>query len=229
MLRPINKRALITDSNPQSPIAEAYRALRTHLQFLGDEGSLQVITASSALPGEGKTTTLLNMAVVFAHEGKKVAVVDGDMRRPAIHEVFQVTNDIGLSSYLRHPYTLADVVCETNIPNLDVIPSGPIPPNPSELLGSARMDSLILQLREKYDIVLIDAPPVLVVTDGKLIASKCDGVVLVVHSKKSKRDMVRKAKEQLERVKANVLGVVLNGKRRSEREAFDTYYYGKAE
>lgn len=225
MRRQKAKQSPIADSNPYSPISEAYRVLRTHLQLHdGGESPMQIMTAASAQQGEGKTTTLVNMAVVFAQEGKRVALIDGDLRRPSIHEHFHLPNDRGLSSYLGLPFELEDVVRATSVANLDVIPSGPIPKNPSELLSSDRMELLLTTLRGAYDIILIDTPPLLMVSDGKVIAAKCDGTVLVVHAKKSKRKLVKKAKEQLERINANVLGVVLNGK--SGQEAKGLYAYG---
>jgi protein-tyrosine kinase len=227
MLRHNNKRAMITEINPYSPISESYRALRTHLYFAGEEGSLQVLTCASAMPGEGKTTTLVNIAITYAQEGKKVIVVDADLRRPKLHDIFTLSNHIGLSNIVRHPYDISDVIRETNIHHLHVLPSGSVSSRPTDLLAGKRMISLIAKLREEYDIVLIDAPPVLAVTDSQIIASLCDGVIFVVHATKSKTHQVKKAKDQLERVRANVLGVVLNGKKRSSERALYSYYYGR--
>ncbi len=228
MLRHNNKKALITEINPYSPIAESYRALRTHLHFAAEEGSLQVLTCASAMPGEGKTTTLVNLAIAYAQEGKKVIIVDADLRRPKLHDIFAISNHLGLSNVLRHPYEINDVIRDTNIRHLYVLPSGSESTRPTDLLAGKRMTSLIAKLREEYDIVLIDAPPVLAVTDSQIIASLCDGVILVVHATKSKTHQVKKAKDQLERVRSHLLGVVLNGKKRVAERALYSYYYGRS-
>ncbi|WP_219835798.1 CpsD/CapB family tyrosine-protein kinase [Paenibacillus sp. R14(2021)] len=223
MLRLINRKALITDTNPKLHVSESFRALRTQLQFLDIEEPLQVISAVSSMPGEGKTTMLVNLGIAFAQAGRRVVILDGDMRRPAIHQIFNMDNRAGLSSYLRHSLELEDIVIDTHIENLRVIPSGQIPHNPSELLSSKRMLQLIAALREQTDILLIDSPPVLAVADSKIVAARCDGVILVVHAKRSKREYVKKAKDQLDSVKANVLGVVINGMKASSFKGMDYY------
>ncbi|PZD95514.1 capsular biosynthesis protein [Paenibacillus sambharensis] len=226
MLRQNLKQAMVTEINPFSPVSESFRALRTHLQFVNQDEPLRVITAASAASGEGKTTTLVNLAIAYAQEGKRVVLIDGDMRRPNLHHVFAESNHVGLSNCLRDKLEATEVMRSTAIGGLFLIPSGPIPHNPAELLASRQMRELVEQLKGKADVVLIDGPPVLAVTDSKLIASYCDGVVLVVHTSKSKRELVKKAKEQLEAVKARVLGVVLNGQKHQANKS--VYQYERA-
>jgi len=226
-LRHINKRMPISQVNPASPISESYRALRTQLDYSESGRRAQVLTASSAMPREGKTTTLMNMAIVYAQENKRVVFIDADMRRSNAEPAFQVPGKHGLSTYLEGHCELPELVRGSMIPNLDVIPSGPSVPNPTDVLGSSRMDTLIEALRGSYDVVLIDSPPVLPVADGRLIAAKCDGVVLVVHSVKSKRGQVKKAKAHLERVNARILGVVLNGSKDTDHESLYRSYMGR--
>ena len=218
----------IAQVNPASPIAESYRALRTQLDYLESGRRVQVLTAASAMPREGKTTTLLNMAVVYAQEDKRVVFIDADMRRSGGEPVFQVAGKHGLSAYLEGRCELSELVRGSMIPNLDVISSGPSLSNPTDLLGTKRMDALLEELRAGYDIILNDSPPVLPVADGRLIAAKCDGVVLVVHSVKSKREQVKKAKAQLERVNARILGVVLNGSKNADHESLYRTYLSQA-
>jgi len=228
MLRHTNRRMPVAQANPASQISESYRALRTQLDYLESGRRMQVLTASSAMPREGKTTTLLNMAVVYAQEDKRVVFIDADMRRSAAEPAFQVSGKHGLSTYLEGHCDLPELVRGSMIPNLDVIPSGPSVPNPTDLLGNKRMDALIGELRGRYDVILIDSPPVLPVADGRLIAAKCDGVVLVVHSVKSKSGQVKKAKAQLERVNARILGVVLNGNKHTDHESLYRSYLNQA-
>lgn len=215
-----NKPFLITERNPKSPVSEAYRSLRTNIQFSSVDEQMKVLMVASAQAGEGKTTTVSNLAVAYAQEGKKVLLIDADLRKPTIHEAFAVSNRTGLTHLLINQYSIAEVVKESSIPNLSVIPSGPIPPNPSEILASKRMLSLLVELKELYDVILFDTPPVLAVTDGLIIGSMVDGVILIVNSGRVKRELVRKAKANLEHVKARVLGVLLNNKTRSEAEEY---------
>ncbi|MBO7747818.1 CpsD/CapB family tyrosine-protein kinase [Paenibacillus sp. MWE-103] len=214
---------LVTLLNPKSPISEAYRSLRTNIQFSAIDKGIKVLMATSALAGEGKTTTITNLAIAYAQEGKKVLLIDGDLRRPSLHAVFQLTNRVGLTSALFNQNILAEVIRDTSVDHLSVITSGPIPPNPSEILGSQRMLALIEELKQEFDLILFDTPPILAVTDGLVISAYCDGVVLVVHAGKVKRSLVMKAKSNLDHAKANVLGVVLNNKSQSKHN--NQYYY----
>jgi capsular exopolysaccharide synthesis family protein len=217
------KRHLIVLSDPHSPISEAYRFLRTNIDFSSVDETIQVIMVTSAGPGEGKSTVAENLAVSYAHNECRVLLIDADMRKPTSHRTFQMSNSIGLSSVLSHKSSSEDVIQATDIPNLYVMTAGVIPPNPAEMLNSNSMTKLMELLREQFDMILIDTPPVLTVTDAQLLASKSDGVLLVINAGKVKKETALKAKESLLRVNARMLGVVLNNvKKRTSEE----YYYG---
>ncbi|MFF2483244.1 CpsD/CapB family tyrosine-protein kinase [Paenibacillus sp. NPDC058071] len=218
-------RRIITDVNPMSPISEAYRTLRTNLQYAGADRELQVLMVTSASPKEGKSTTILNLAAAYAQSERKVILVDADLRKPTAHYTFGLSNRSGLSHLLSGQTQLDGLVQPSGIPGLDVLTAGPLPPNPSELLGSARMDSLLGKLREQYDIVLIDTPPVLAVSDAQVAAAGCDGVLLVVNARTGKRQYALKARNALEFVKAKVVGVVLN--EMPQRDAGPYYEYAE--
>ncbi|OPA80646.1 capsular biosynthesis protein [Paenibacillus selenitireducens] len=213
-------------SNPKSPVAEAYRSLRTNIDFSSIDEEIRVIMVTSSGPEEGKSTTLANLAVSYAQSDKKVVVIDGDMRRPTCHHTFNLSNQSGLSSIVTGQIEMQQAIKATEVDNLFVITSGPLPPNPSELLGSKRMNELLEQLKMNFDIIIIDTPPVLAVTDAQIISSKCDGVVLVIHSGKVKRDMAIKAKASLDHVRARILGVVLNNVKHKKEDMY-YYYYGQ--
>lgn len=224
-----NKRQIITLTNPRSPISESYRALRTNIEFSSIDEKLQVLMVSSAGPGEGKSTTITNLAVTFAQSEKKVVLIDADLRKPTAHHTFSISNRYGLSSIISQQCSLEEGIQVTDIPNLDVITSGAIPPNPAEMMGSKRMTATIEQLRQMYDIVLIDTPPLLAVTDAQIVSTKSDGVILVVDQGKVKRDIASKAVKNLESVNARILGVVLNNVKRKANEEAYYYYYGVQE
>ncbi len=211
MSRLTNERVgLVTMANPRSTSSEAYRKLRTNIQFSSIDSQIQTIMIASASSGEGKTTTIGNLAVTYAQEGKKVLVMDTDLRKPAVHLMFNVPNHVGLTSVLSSQYKVTEVLRETGVEGLHVLSSGPIPPNPSEMIGSRKMTALLEGLKEEYDVILFDTPPVLTVTDALIISSLCDGVILVVNAGKVKKDLVKKAKAHLEHVNARILGAVLN-------------------
>jgi capsular exopolysaccharide synthesis family protein len=221
-----SRRRLITVVNPRSPVSETYRTLRTNIEFASVDEALQVIMVSSAGPGEGKSTTIANLAVAFSQSDRKVLLIDADMRKPTAHKSFQISNRFGLSSVISQQCTLQEVIQSSDIPNLDIMTSGPIPPNPAEMLASKRMTALLEELKGKFDIVLIDTPPLLAVTDAQIASTKSDGVVLVVDQGRVKRQFAQRAIQNLQNVNARILGVVLNNvKRRSNEEAY-YYYYG---
>jgi capsular exopolysaccharide synthesis family protein len=178
---------------------------------------------TSAGPNEGKSTTIMNLAVTYAQMEKRTILVDADLRKPTAHFTFGLTNRTGLSHVLSGQADLREVVKESRIPGLDVMTSGPIPPNPSELLGSSRMDALLDQLREQYDIVLIDTPPVLAVADAQVVSSKSDGVLLVVNARTGKRQHAIKARNALQFVQARIVGIALN--QTAHRDAGPYYEY----
>lgn len=224
-----NKRPIITEVNPKSPISEAYRSLRTSIDFSAIDEKVQVIMLTSAGPGEGKSTTATNLAVTYAQSDRKVLVIDADLRKPTMHHTFFKTNRVGLTNILTGMNSPSEVIHNTHIPNLDLLTSGPIPPNPSEILSSKRMEKLLIDLKQTYDMIVIDTPPALAVTDAQVIASRCDGVIMVIHSGKVKRDAALKVKANLEYVKARILGVVLNNVDRKSGEGYYYYYYGNKE
>lgn len=202
---------LITISNPRSPIAEAYRTLRTNLEFSNLDKSLRAILVTSASAEEGKSTTLANLAVTIAQSGKRVILVDADLRRPTLHQIFGLKNSAGLTDMVRDDAILANPPLQDgSVPNLRVLTSGQTPPNPAEILGSKRMSEVLAALLEQADILLLDAPPVLAVTDAAVLSSKVDGVLLVVSAGKTKREKARQAQMQLEKINARIIGAVLN-------------------
>ncbi len=225
-----NEDRLITMSKPRMPVSEAFRSVRTNLQFSGINTPLKTILITSASPSEGKSSIVANIATVFAQSENNVVVVDGDMRRPTLHKIFKLSNRLGLSDYfIRTPEEMSGVVKQTKVNNLSIITSGSLPPNPSELLGSARMKDVLTLLTEHFDMVLLDSPPLLAVTDALILAKNVDGVLLVVDPKKTKRGAIRQAIEQLRRLDARLLGVVLNNikVKRSSYYYNRDYYYSK--
>lgn len=222
-----NKRRLITLTNARSPISESYRALRTNIDYSSVDEKLQVIMISSARLAEGKTTTTSNLAVAYAQSERRTLLIDADLRKPTAHHTFNLSNRLGLTTVISQQCTLSDAIQTTIVPNLDIITSGTIPPNPAEMLSSNRMTAVIEQLRERYDIILMDTPPLLAVTDAQIVATKSDGAILVVEHGKVRRDIAKKAIHNLQAVGARILGVVLNNvKRKAHEEAYYYYYYG---
>lgn len=227
MRRSINSdNNLIVTINSKSPVSEVYRTLRTNIQFASQEQTLQVIMITSSQTGEGKSVTVSNLAVAYAQEGKKVLIIDADMRRSSLHEIFSLPNREGLSTVLRGKSNDGDVFQNTIIDNLYLLTSGPIPVNPSELLSSDAMQSLISIARQEFDIVLIDTPPILAVTDSAIVSAWCDAVVIVAAAGKVKRYHLKKAVEQMSHVNANMIGIVLNQANRNDQEVFYMKYYG---
>lgn len=201
---------LITSLDTYAPRAEAFRVLRTNLQFIDPDVDRRVFVITSSLPGEGKTTTAVNLALALAEGGEKVAIVEGDLRRPKVAEYLRLESAVGLTTVLIGKLPLEDVLQSTPTEGLDVLTSGATPPNPAELLKSSAMASVIASLRESHDIVLIDAPPLLPVTDGALLAAQADGALLVVRHGKTTTDQVSLAVDRLEAVGASPVGVILN-------------------
>ncbi|KKI93252.1 capsular biosynthesis protein [Bacillus sp. SA1-12] len=217
-------RSLISLSNPKSPIAEQFRTIRTNIQFTSVDEELKTIIVTSAGPAEGKSTTTANLAVVFAQQGKKVLMIDADLRKPTVHYTFNKENYIGLSNVLTKQETLVEAIQTTSQENLFVLTSGPIPPNPSELLGSKGMKSMLEEAKQEFDVIILDSPPVLAVTDAQVLSNVTDGVVLVTSAGKTEVDSAKKAKELLQSAKAKILGVVLNNKKAQDSQYY--YYYG---
>ncbi|KMM36741.1 CpsD/CapB family tyrosine-protein kinase [Guptibacillus hwajinpoensis] len=219
------ERSLLTHQNPKSPIAEQYRTIRTNIQFAAVEEEIRTIMVTSSGPMEGKSTTIANLGVVLAQQGKRVLIADTDLRKPTVHYTFRVMNTRGLTNVLTRQAELTEVTLETEVPNLEVLTSGPVPPNPSELLGSKAMDTLIEEALSHYDVILFDCPPVLAVADSQIIANKVQGTVLVISSGTTEREAAIKAKERLESAKGKLLGVVLNRKKMKDGSYY--YYYAQ--
>ncbi|EZP59702.1 CpsD/CapB family tyrosine-protein kinase [Exiguobacterium sp. RIT341] len=217
-------RKLITVTQPKSPVAEQYRTIRTNIEFMAVDREIQAILVTSATQGEGKSTTSSNLAVTYAQQGKKVLIVDTDMRRPTVHYTFRVANGLGLSSLLTRQAEKEKAILPTKVDNLSILTAGPIPPNPAELLSSRAMEHLVAQLREEFDVIIFDAPPLLQVADSRITSKLTDGVVLVVGCTTSDRQRVLKAKEQLELAEAKILGVVLNRRELTDDSAYQYYY-----
>ena len=212
---------LIVHEQPKSPIAEAYRTLRTNIQYAKVDGELKVLLFTSAGPGEGKSTVAANTAIALAQAGQKVILVDCDLRKPVQHHVFHL-NKKGLTNCLVGESPAIDLLQETEIENLRVLTSGPIPPNPAELLGSSRMEQTVNALKEIADYIVLDCPPVVAVTDASVLSRRADGVILVLDANQVRPEMAQKAIELLENAQANILGTILN---RAEIEAEHSYYY----
>lgn len=225
MIGVLNKRyeKLIAHWDPKSPVSEAYRTLRTNIQFAGVDQEIKTILVTSTAPEEGKSTTSANLAVVTAQAGKRTLYIDADLRKPTGHQTFYVPNRRGLTSFLAGQTALENTVQKTGIENLFVMTAGPIPPNPSELLGSKKMRAALEELQTHFDAIILDTPPTLAVADSTIMARMVDGCILVVNSGKTNRDMAKKAKQQLENAHARLLGIVLNNKKAKKNE--DYYYY----
>ncbi|QXE01070.1 CpsD/CapB family tyrosine-protein kinase [Terribacillus sp. DMT04] len=219
-----NVRSLITKFNPKSPISEQYRTIRTNIEFASVDQELSTLLVTSSGPSEGKSSTTANLGVVFAQQGKKILLIDGDLRKPTVHYTFKLDNRIGLSTVLVGEKTLEETVKETDVPNLDILTCGPIPPNPSELLGSKAMKQMLQIAQETYDVIVFDTPPVLAVTDAQILANICDGSIIVARSEQTEYDAIQKAKELLEPAHAKMLGVVLNDVAQKKSNTY--YYYG---
>jgi len=201
---------LITLRDPRAPAAEAYRTLRTNIQFSSLDKPLHTLLATSTAPDEGKSTTLANLAVTMAQAEQRVILVDCDLRRPTLHTLFNLSNEAGLTSMILAQGDTPPPLQDTGVPGLSLLASGPLPPRPADILGSRRMEAVIARLRAEADIVLFDTPPVIAVTDAAVLATKLDGVLLVFQAGKTSRERARQARQLLEKVKANIVGVVLN-------------------
>ncbi|MBS4761718.1 CpsD/CapB family tyrosine-protein kinase [Carnobacteriaceae bacterium zg-ZUI252] len=217
---------LVAHIQPKSVYAEQYRNIRTNLSFLNLEGQLKTLTVTSSIPGEGKSTVSINLAYVLAATGKRVVIVDADMRKPIVHKSFNIQNTKGLSTLFAHPdVNVVDAVHYEPKLNLYVLPSGPIPPNPSEMLSSSRMNVIIDDLKRHFDIVIFDVPPVGIISDAIIVSTKTDGTVLVVRQDYVTKKEVLHSKQTLENVGAKLLGYVMNDQELDNDS--DYVYYGE--
>ncbi|GFR36689.1 CpsD/CapB family tyrosine-protein kinase [Thermobrachium celere] len=210
--------------NPKSPISESYRTLRTNIQFSSFDKEIKTIVITSSAPREGKSTTIGNLALVMAQSGKRVLLIDCDLRKPTVHKKFRLSNQIGLTNILiedKNPFA----VMQRYNDNLFILTSGVLPPNPAEVVASNKLKKFIEDMRSHFDYILIDSPPVIAVTDAQILSSFLDGVILVVSSGEAEKELVKKAKDLLDKVNANILGVVLNKLELKSRKGYGYYYY----
>ncbi|MGL4739219.1 MAG: CpsD/CapB family tyrosine-protein kinase [Sarcina sp.] len=214
----------VLERDPKSIAAEAYRILRTNIEYSSYDKKIQTIVVTSSQPAEGKSTTTGNLGLAFSEYGKRTIIIDCDLRRPSIHKKMLISNEAGLSEIILGIKKAEDCI-QSFKERIDVITAGKIPPNPSELLGSKRMINFLKALKEIYDYIIIDAPPILAVTDAQILAANVDGVVLVVKSGKTKKEAIVEAKKQLDKVKANIIGSVLTQVENTQDEYY--YYYGE--
>lgn len=211
-----NRARLVAHTDPRSAAAEAYRTLRTNIQFASPDKPVHTILATSTRPDDGKSTTVANLAITFAAAGSPTILVDADLRRPHLHTLFGLSNDLGLTTLVsdlaqsKDPSSVQLPLQETQVPNLRLLTSGPVPPNPAEILASQRMASIVQLLRDSAEYVLFDTAPIIAVTDSAVLSARVDGVLLVINAGKTPRDLAIKARDMLRQVNANLLGVVLN-------------------
>jgi capsular exopolysaccharide synthesis family protein len=202
---------LITLTDPRNPAAEAYRTLRTNLTFAALDKPIETLIVTSAAPDESKSTVLANLAITMAQGERRTILVDGDLRRPGLHEIFGTANDQGLTTMIVEETTLDDPpLIDVGVDNLWLMPSGPMPPNPADILGSRKMEQVISALKARADVVLFDAPPIVSVTDATVLGTKVDGVLLIVRAGRTRREHAQRAKELLERVHVRIVGAVLS-------------------
>ncbi|MGB3260083.1 CpsD/CapB family tyrosine-protein kinase [Paenisporosarcina sp.] len=218
------ERQLITIDSPRSPITEQYRTLRTNIEFSSVDQEYKTILVTSSSPAEGKSTTVANLAVTFAQQGKRILLVDTDLRKPTVHYTFNLKNVKGLTNVLTKQSTLTEAVQSTEVEHLSILTCGPIPPNPAELLGSSSMSQFIELAKSQFDVVLFDTPPILAVADAQILANKVDGTILVICSGSTEQESACKSKDLLESAKSKVLGAVLNKKKAKDSQYY--YYYG---
>jgi capsular exopolysaccharide synthesis family protein len=229
------EKELIIDKDPKSPIAEVFRTLRTNIQFMTANNSLKTLLVTSSVPGEGKSWVSANLAIAFAGEGKKVVLIDADMRKGRLHTIFDIDNKPGLSNYLSGVSDLEEkdnifnYIRKTNNDRLYVMPAGDVPPNPSELLVSEKTNELVEKLKENFDMVIFDGTPVLLVTDSLILARKLDSTIIVTAYKTTKMGDIEKIKKMIENVGGNISGIVINKIPVTAKKYEDTYYYGHRE
>lgn len=214
-------RELIVDKQPKSQVSEQFRTVRMNIMHSNINTEIKTLLVTSATPGAGKSTTAANLAVAYAQSGKRTVLIDADLRRPTMHYTFDITNRRGMSTVIVKDMPVENIVRETLVDNLDLITSGPIPSNPSELLLSSKMKHLLKIFSIHYDMVIVDSSPLLETSDALSISKITDGTVLVTDVTENDRDMLLEAKNILSKADANILGVVMNNKKMKK----DNYYY----
>lgn len=223
-----NINPLITKDQPKSVISEKFRGIRTNILFSTADNDVQTAVFTSEKPSAGKSTISANVAITYAQAGYKTLLIDGDMRKPTQHYLFNANNVDGLSNLIINKSDYANAIQNTDIKDLDLLTAGPIPPNPSELIGSENLLEIFKYLRNEYDFIIIDTPPVNTVTDAQLFSEIAKYVVYVVDVQKNDRNAVKKGKELIEKAGAKILGVVLN-KAPEDKSSSSYYYYGENE
>ena len=227
------KREIITRADPKSPVSEVFRTLRTNLQYMKKSNSCQTLVITSTVQGEGKSFVAANLAVTFAQASKKTLIIDADMRRPRQHTIFGIDMFPGLSNYLsginlsrsRHETSIKECIYATKIDNLYMMPSGNIPPNPSELLQSRKLNALLDEIEPNFDVIIFDGAPCLLVTDSTIISRVVDATILVASQNKTKMDDLKEAKRRINHVGGHIAGVVLNRVKVSKAKYSEKYYY----
>ncbi|ODS49829.1 MAG: capsular exopolysaccharide family protein [Halanaerobium sp. 4-GBenrich] len=224
----ISSDKLVALHHKKSPATEAFRTIRTNLQFMSPDKELKVIMVTSSEAGIGKSTVASNLALTFSMTGQKTLLIDTDMRKPMLHKLFDLPNFQGLSSYLAGDQDeIEDLIQECKHSGTFLLPAGPIPPNPSEMLNSKKMEDLIKKCKKENAITIIDAPPLLPVTDALLLSQKVDGVIMVAETNQTKKEVFTKGIERLQQVNANILGTILNKYpvNKSSYYTYENYYY----
>ncbi|HBY18875.1 MAG TPA: hypothetical protein DEH00_06860, partial [Candidatus Marinimicrobia bacterium] len=216
---------LITHFDPKSPVSEAYRSMRTNIELSGVDKSIKSVVITSAGPGEGKSTTIANLAIAFAQMDQKTLLVDTDMRRPVLQKVFKVPRVPGIADIITGTNTIEECIHETSVENLYILPSGNLPPNPSEMLGSKKMREIYQTLTEQYDKIFFDAPPIIAVTDASLLAKLCDGLVVVVKSGVTHDEALDQVQNIVQQIKLPMLGAVINAITPKHMKGGSYYYY----
>lgn len=213
-------RKLITLTDSTSPITEQFRTLRTNINFSYPDRTFKTLLITSSVQQEGKSTVSANLAIVYAQNNTRVLLIDADMRKPTVHNTFGLKNVMGLSTLMTKQSNLSQSIQKTKVPGLDIITSGTVPPNPSELLDSETFDILLKQFQEMYDLIIFDSPPVLSVTDSQIVAAKVDGIIIVVDKQENNKNNIKNAKDLLTvSDNAKILGLVFNN------EEFDNERY----
>lgn len=218
------KETLIVEKEPNSPISEQYKTLRTNIMFSSVDKALKTVLITSATPSSGKSTTAANLASSFAKAGNKTILIDADMRKPTLHLFFGTRNNRGLSTAIVGEAAINEVIKEIGDDGLNLMTSGPLPPNPAELLHSNKMKELLKLLSNTYDMVIIDSPPLLSVADAQILGGNVDGTIMVTNVKDNNRDLLAKAKNVLLKSNSNILGVVLNNMNMKGSEYYYSYY-----
>ena len=213
----------VMEKAPKSIDAEAYRSLRSNIEYSSFDDEYRVIVVTSSVPGEGKSTTSGNLAIALAQSGNSVLLVDCDMRKPSIHKMFKISNAAGTAELLLRKKSFEEVANKHN-ENLTIITAGKIPPNPSEMLASRAMTAFIEEMKNEFKYIILDTPPLQAVTDAQVLSTKADGVLLVVRAGSTKREMVFNSVDLIKKVQGKVIGTVLNG---VENKKNNYYYYGE--